>query len=63
MDTTQQGVQGVYSRMYRAMSDHKEGLISFSDMLQVWKDEAKMIRERYEKDIEETTKVPRYKAA
>lgn len=43
-------VEGVYSRMYRAMADHKQGLMSFDEMLKLWKEEARMIRELLQKE-------------
>lgn len=54
----EQDTQGVYSRMYRSMIDHKQGLISFDEMLQHWKAEAKAIREAFQREQskEEETK-------
>jgi len=41
----EQAIEGVYSRMYSAMADHQQGLISFDEMLNLWKKEAKMVKE------------------
>ena len=59
----EQETDGVYSRMYQAMSDHKQGLVSFHDMLQSWKEEARLIREQYAKCPEEKAKVSGSEAA
>jgi hypothetical protein len=45
-----QDIEGVYSRMYRAMVDHKEGLISFDEMLRLWKEEARLVREMFQEE-------------
>ncbi len=55
--------EGVYSRMYRAMADHKQGLISFDEMMYAWKAEAKIIKEQHSKDVEEKSKIGRGEAA
>jgi len=59
----QQDIEGVYSRMYRAMDDHKQGLISFEDMLQLWKEEARVIRERHTKNVDDGLSVQVSEAA
>lgn len=43
-----QDIESVYSRMYRAMVDHKEGFISFDEMLRLWKEEARLVREMFQ---------------
>lgn len=58
-----QDIEGVYSRMYRAMDDHKQGLISFHDMLQLWKDEARLIRECHAKGVDDELNVQVVEAA
>lgn len=37
-------LNGVYHRMYRAMEDHKKRLISFPEMLKIWKEEAEFVK-------------------
>jgi hypothetical protein len=46
----QRDVEGVYARMYRAMVDHKQGLISFGEMLRLWKEEARLVREAFQRE-------------
>ncbi len=59
----QQDIEGVYSRMYQAMDDHKQRLISFEDMLRMWKEEARMIREQHTKDADEELSIQCIEAA
>lgn len=55
--------EGAYSRMYQAMADHKQGFISFDEMMCLWKAEAKIIKDQYTKDTEEKAKIVRGEAA
>ena len=48
-------MQGVYSRMYASLSDHRRGLISFDEMLQHWKQEANAIKAAFQEDGKEDT--------